>query len=81
VLSYALDTLFGYLSCQIYPWGMILIDSRLVGETPLAQVLPLTPGKHSITIENPAFQVLRDSLTVVRRETTYYQINLEEMSE
>jgi serine/threonine protein kinase len=81
VLSYALDTLFGYLSCQIYPWGMILIDGRLVGETPLPEVLPLVPGKHLLTIENPAYQVLIDSLDITQQETTFYQINLEKKSE
>jgi len=79
VLSYALDTLFGYLSCQIYPWGMILIDGRLVGETPLPEVLTLLPGGHLITIENPAYQVFTDSLTITQQETIYYKVNLEKM--
>jgi hypothetical protein len=77
ILSFDLDTLYGYLSCQVYPWGMVLVDGELIGETPLPEPVVLSPGKHSITIENPGFKILKDSLEVVQQETTYYRINLE----
>ncbi|MCK4560688.1 MAG: serine/threonine protein kinase [Calditrichia bacterium] len=76
IIDYNLDTLFGYLSCQIYPWGMVLVDGKLIGETPLPQPALLTPGKHLITIENPGYQALSDSLVIVRQETTFYRVNL-----
>jgi hypothetical protein len=77
IFDFSLDTLFGYLSCQIYPWGMVLVDGTLIGETPLPQPVLLIPGKHLITIENPGYQALSDSLTIVRQETTFYRMNLE----
>ena len=80
ILNFNLDTLFGYLSCQIYPWGMILVDGELVGETPLARPVLLSPGKHSVTVENPAYRVLKDSLMITQQETTFYRVNLERRS-
>lgn len=77
ILSFDLDTLFGYLSCHIYPWGMVLVDGELIGETPLLKPVLLSPGKHSITVNNPGFRVLKDSLVVVKQETTFYRMNLE----
>jgi len=79
-IGYALDTLFGYLSCQIYPWGMVLVDGALIGETPLPHALPLLPGRHSITIENPAHPVHSDSLIITKQETTFYRMNLEKIT-
>ena len=77
VLDYSLDTLFGYLSCQIYPWGMVLVDGELIGETPLPKPVLLSPGSHLITIENPNYQLVKDSLIIARQETTYYRLNYE----
>jgi serine/threonine-protein kinase len=77
LISYQLDTLYGYLSCQIYPWGLVLIDGRLIGETPLPEPVPLTAGSHTITIEHPGFQGVNDTLTIARQETVFYRINLE----
>jgi serine/threonine-protein kinase len=77
IIDYNLDTLFGYLSCQVYPWGMVLVDGKLIGESPLPQPVLLTPGKHLITIENPGYQALNDSLIIARQETTSYRVNLE----
>ena len=77
IINYDLDTLFGYLSCQIYPWGIVLVDGKLIGETPLPGIIALTVGRHWITIENPGYPVFSDSLSIARQETTVYRINLE----
>ncbi len=77
ILGFALDTLFGYLSCQVYPWGMVLVDGKLIGETPLAEPVLLAPGSYKITIENPGFQTFTDSLVITKQETTALKVNLE----
>ncbi len=80
VINYNLDTLFGHLSCQVYPWGMVLVDGKLIGETPLSQPVIIAPGKHMITIENPGYPALSDSLTIASQETTFYRVNLEKIA-
>jgi len=50
-----LDTLFGYLDCKINPWGEILVDGKLMGETPLQSALKIFPGEHTVTLRNSNF--------------------------
>jgi serine/threonine-protein kinase len=80
ILGYSLDTLFGFLSCQVYPWAMVLIDGKLIGETPLSSLVCLNQGEHQITFENPGFPSFRDTFYINRQETTLYRINLEKQS-
>ncbi len=72
-----LDTLFGYMSCEVFPWGEIWIDDRRVGQTPLSSAVPLLPGEHRLTVRHPAFTAATDVITVVRAETLRYHLNLE----
>jgi class 3 adenylate cyclase len=45
----------GRVEFRIYPWGEVLVDGRLHGETPPMNVLELRPGSHVIEIRNAAF--------------------------
>ncbi len=46
------------------PWAKVYVDGKMVGETPLAQPVFLTRGKHSITFTNPAFEPIVRSIDV-----------------
>jgi serine/threonine-protein kinase len=73
-----LDTLFGYLNCNIYPWGEVYIDGKLIGQSPFQKPLILIPGRHVINVENPKFKTFTDSLTIVQKETTDCKIYLKQ---
>ena len=73
-----LDTLFGYLHCQIYPWGNVYLNGKPYGQTPFFKPLILTPGRYLINIQNPDYSDLTDSISIARKETTFYKINLEQ---
>ena len=80
ILQISLDTLFGYLNCQIYPWGELYLDGIYKGQTPLLKPLILAPGKHSLTVNNPAWPEFRDTIMIFRKETTEYRINFEQIN-
>jgi serine/threonine-protein kinase len=42
----------GYLSLDSAPWSNVLLGGKLLGTTPLVRV-PLPPGKHVLTLQNP----------------------------
>ncbi|HKU41097.1 MAG TPA: hypothetical protein VJR89_23200, partial [Polyangiales bacterium] len=42
----------GYLSLDSSPWSDVFLGSERLGTTPLIRV-PLPPGKHLLTLENP----------------------------
>jgi serine/threonine protein kinase len=76
-----LDTLFGYLECQVYPWGEITIDGNSKGQTPLLHPIILTPGGHALTIKNPQFREFETKIEIARKDTLRYQLNFENLAE
>jgi serine/threonine protein kinase len=80
ILQISLDTLFGYLNCQIYPWGELYLDGIAKGQSPFLKPLILSPGKHTLTINNPVWPELRDTIMISRKETTEYRINFEQIN-
>ena len=73
-----LDTMFSFLNCNVYPWGDVFIDSTFYGQTPLRDQILLPPGRHQITIKNPQFDTVHSEITLQRRETVEFNLNLEE---
>jgi serine/threonine-protein kinase len=53
----------GYLTFDTYPWTRVSEGGRVLGTTPLIRV-PLSPGSHTLTLENPE-QGIRQSYSVV----------------
>jgi serine/threonine-protein kinase len=71
-----LDSLYGYIACQVHPWGNVYIANRYVGQTPLLQAIKLEPGQYLLRVENPNYTVFHDSLSVKPGDTTHIRINL-----
>ena len=78
VLAVDLDTLFSYLTCNVYPWGDIYIDGELMGQTPLADALVIAPGRHVLVVKNQRYESVLDSFSVARLDTFYYQYNFDD---
>jgi serine/threonine protein kinase len=74
------DTLFGYLNCQIYPWADLYIDGMYKGQTPFLNPLILAPGEHMLTMINPTWPEITDTVVIAKKETVDYKINLEQFS-
>jgi serine/threonine-protein kinase len=75
------DTLFGYLQCNIYPWGEVHIDGKNIGQSPFQKPYILAPGNYGLTIWNPKFSVITDSVNIIQAETTEYKVNLEQVGQ
>ena len=54
-LLFELDKLFGYLDCKVHPWADIYIDGAYRGQTPMRELLMLSPGTYQLELRNPGF--------------------------
>lgn len=75
-----LDTLFGYLSCYVFPWGKIIIDGEEKGITPLESPIILNEGIHTLSVINENFNSFSTNINIVKKDTLTLKINLSEMS-
>jgi serine/threonine protein kinase len=75
-----IDTLFGYFSCYIYPWGKLYIGEENYGQSPFFKPFRLNPGVYTIHIQNPNYLPLTDTLSIAKKETTYYKIDLDQLA-
>jgi serine/threonine-protein kinase len=75
------DTLFGYLHCNIYPWGEVFINGKNIGQSPFQKPKILAPGNYALTIRNPKFSIFSDSVNIMKAETTEYKVNLEQLAQ
>lgn len=78
-VSINLDTLYGYVQCQVFPWGQVSIDEQPVGQTPFQQPIPVVPGHHRIRIQHPSFTAWSDSFKVAEMDTIRFQVNLKNL--
>jgi hypothetical protein len=53
----------GALSVNAVPWAEVLLDGRVIGETPIANYAVL-PGSHEIVLRNPKFPEQRRTVVV-----------------
>lgn len=72
-----LDTLFGYLDCQIYPWADIFIDGQYAGQTPLQNPLIIQSGNHVLTVKNPRYAEVSQKIVIQKNDTLRYRFNFE----
>ncbi len=59
----------GYLSVQTKPWSRVSIDNTFVRNTPLVNH-SLRPGKYTVTVENPQFNIRRNFRVTIRSGKT-----------
>ncbi|MFC2134142.1 serine/threonine-protein kinase [Bacteroidota bacterium] len=72
-----LDTLFGYVNFQIYPWGEIFVDNESVGQTPFREPLKLFPGKYEAVLKNPGAKSKKLTLDITQNDTLLITHNFE----
>jgi len=68
-----LNTLMGYLDCQVYPWGEVFVNKRSIGQTPLSNVYQISPGTHELVVRNPRFTDHRKIIEIMQGDTLVYK--------
>lgn len=64
-----LDTLVGFLHCDVHPWAEVYVDGGFHGQTPLTKFIALTPGMHEIVFRNPKEGEFNRTIHVDRGDT------------
>ena len=75
VFKVKLDTLFGFVDCQVFPWGKIYLDGRFIDDSPLKKPIPATAGSHILRVENPQFQTYEKRFVLKRGDTLRVKVN------
>lgn len=70
-----LDSLVGYLKCNVFPWGEIYVDNKFLGQTPLSNMEKLKKGEHTINIKNPSFPEYVGSFNINGQDTVEINFN------
>ena len=66
----------GIININAVPWAEVLIDGKVVGETPIGN-LSLSLGHHEITFRHPQFAELRQTALVRSDTITRVSVNLQ----
>lgn len=69
IVKVNLDTLFGFLQVDAFPWGEVFINGVSYGVTPLQNPIKLIPGEYVVTLKNEQFGLVDKRTTVSRRDT------------
>lgn len=75
-ISVNLDTLYGYLSCNVFPWGDVYLNEEFIGQTPFAEPIKLSPGSHILKIKNPNYNEVVKQIDIKKQDTLFVQYNL-----
>jgi hypothetical protein len=66
----------GTLELITYPWAMVFIDDKYIGETPRLKNITLPAGKHKIYLMNPYLKPYTDTINVLPDKTITKRIDL-----
>jgi eukaryotic-like serine/threonine-protein kinase len=69
--------LIGSLNCEIYPWGQIFINGEYKSETPLREPILLMPGNYKLTIKNPRYGSITETIRIKAKEVLDFKFNFE----
>lgn len=78
VVKINLDTLMGYLQCNIIPWGNVYLDDKYLGQSPFRKPLMAQPGPYKLRVENKGFVSYEKDIILKRKDTLQVQINFYE---
>jgi serine/threonine protein kinase len=76
-LKVDLDTLVGFLNCNVYPWGKIYINGQYKGLTPLKEPIRLIPGIHRLRIMNPKYKEYEKEIHIYKKDTLNIKYNFD----
>ncbi len=75
-----ISSLFGYLDCDIFPWGEIYLNGEFKGSTPLRNPLVLNPGEYRIDVKNPSFLPYSTKISIAKGERITLKHNFENIA-
>ncbi len=70
-----LDTLFGFLAVEVFPWGKIYLNGKYFAETPVPVTKPLKlfPGEYQLSVRNPQFESIEQKINITSSDTLKMQ--------
>ena len=78
-ISVNLDTLVGFFTCNVFPWGDIYINKDYKGQTPLNKPIILKPGIHLFEVKNPSYRNHQSEISISKSDTLKMTVKLENL--
>jgi len=72
-LRISLESLMGYISCRVHPWGNIYVNGDFKGQTPLRELIRVVPGFVRLTIKNPNFKDIDTTFKILQSDTLHFR--------
>jgi len=66
----------GYIQVVADPWAEVYVDGQLLGVTPLARRMPLSPGRHYLKFVNPHCAIVNREVRVEQGKTERVEVAL-----
>jgi serine/threonine-protein kinase len=66
----------GYLRVLAHPWAQVVVDGDVVETTPFARPIPLTPGKHFVTLKHPTAPDEQRTIKLAGGETVLLDVTM-----
>lgn len=67
----------GYVTINAIPWGVVYIDKRKIGDTPVIKQKLSADSEHDLEIRNPNFAIYKKKFIVRSRKVSIFSIKLQ----
>ncbi len=68
-----------YIYVDSYPWCRVYLDYKLLDETPFKDSIQVSPGKHILSLQNPAFASYSDTVFIKAGVNNTFKFNLDSL--
>jgi serine/threonine protein kinase len=70
-----MDTLMGFLRCNVYPWAEVFVDNQGIGQTPFSKPVKLNAGDYLLTIRNPKYEDYEQHIRISKNDTFEFKFD------
>jgi eukaryotic-like serine/threonine-protein kinase len=71
------EEMVGYLDCEVYPWGEVYINNKLIGTTPFSKPIALLPGIYQVTVKNANYAPVKKEITINIKQKSAFSLNFQ----
>ena len=65
----------GFLNIRVLPWAKIYIDGQYHETSPIEDPITVAAGEHIVTLTNPNYTTIKDTIQVVSGKTLDKKFN------
>ena len=75
LFKFDLNTLMGFLQCDILPWGDVYLNDKYFGQSPFRRPLMVRPGSYNLKVQNEHYKTYSKKIVIKQNDTLQVSIN------